>query len=272
MWGYSGYWYRRWWRYSLGPAFTAYLAAMVVVGLVVIAVMWPLSLWGHALGITPNFNQLFSRSHGWLHQHYPLVGLRYVEAVLALAAAIFGIGWLYAEPGAARRGVANYVRVPAMAFFILHFAIPAGTSVTTIPAGLVDRPLYTVKAELSGYGIQSVGEGNPSTPGGLVDSSGPTVCATRPRAGQPVHGLVTLQVRYTCATSSTAVPMDLVGKELDIAEAELHSLHVKYNEIDASHSMFGIIEPANWTVCRTYPTRGQTISGRLQLFAEEDGC
>ena len=27
---YSPYWYRRWWRYSLWPAFTAYLAAAFV--------------------------------------------------------------------------------------------------------------------------------------------------------------------------------------------------------------------------------------------------
>jgi hypothetical protein len=125
---------------------------------------------------------------------------------------------------------------------------------------------------LSGFGIHSVAVGNPSTPGGLVDSSGPTVCAAAPRAGQPVKGAVTLEVRYTCATSGATVPLDTVGKELDIAEAELDGLHVKYNEIDASHSMFGIVEPANWIVCRTYPGGGQAISGTIQLFAQEGGC
>jgi hypothetical protein len=59
------------------------------------------------------------------------------------------------------------------------------------------------------------------------------------------------------ATSRHTVPPDLVGKELDVAETELETLHVKYHEIDAAHYAFGILEPSNWTVCQTYPRAGQ---------------
>ena len=257
MWWHGPYWYRRWWRFSLWPSFTAFVAAMLVVSLVVIAVMWPLSLWGHALGMTPTFNQLLSRSPAWMHQHYPLAGLRYLEAVLALTVVLVGVAWLYAAPGTARSRVAKYARLPGAALLILQFALPGGTSANTVPTGLLDKPLNAAQAQLRGFGIHSVAVGTPSTPGGLVDASGPTVCATKPRAGQPVKGKVTLKVRYTCATSSATVPPDLIGKELDIAQAELARLHLKHNEIDVSHSTFGILEPANWTVCRTYPSSGQ---------------
>lgn len=271
MWWYTPYWYRRWWRFSLFPAFTAYVAAMLVVSVAVLAV-WPLSLWGHLLALTPTFSQQMARSHAWVHQHYPLVGLRYVEAAMALAVAILGVAWLYAERGATRKRLSSYVRLPALAFVVLHVALPGGTSASTVPGGLIDKPLDTAQAALSGFGIHSQATGNPATPGGLVDSSGPTVCATMPAAGQPVNGTVMLEVRYTCASSPDTIPPDLVGKELDIAEAELGRLHVKFHEIDASHSAFGILVPANWTVCRTYPASGQTISGPVQLFAEDNIC
>jgi hypothetical protein len=54
---------------------------------------------------------------------------------------------------------------------------------------------------------------------------------------------------FSCASSSARVPRDLLGKELDIAEVELESLHIKYHEVDASHSAFGILDQKNWTVC-----------------------
>jgi hypothetical protein len=53
--------------------------------------MWPLSTLGHALHVTPSWHQLMHRDKSWLHEHYPLVGLRYVATavvagVLATAA------------------------------------------------------------------------------------------------------------------------------------------------------------------------------------------
>jgi hypothetical protein len=46
--------------------------------------MWPLSLWGHAIHLTPSWHQLMNRDHRWMHEHYPLVGLRYVGAFALL--------------------------------------------------------------------------------------------------------------------------------------------------------------------------------------------
>ncbi|HWG09178.1 MAG TPA: hypothetical protein VN672_09245 [Solirubrobacteraceae bacterium] len=64
------------------------LVALVIYA-IYLAVMWPLSLWGHALHLTPSFHELRNRNGVWMHHHYPLVGLRYVGAaalgLLALA-------------------------------------------------------------------------------------------------------------------------------------------------------------------------------------------
>lgn len=65
------------------------IAAMVAIAVVVVVVMWPLSLFGHAIGLTPSWHQLMNRDHTWMHHHYALVGLRYLGAaaiVLALLA------------------------------------------------------------------------------------------------------------------------------------------------------------------------------------------
>jgi hypothetical protein len=62
-----------------------WVAALFAIGLVVIAVMWPLSLWGHFIHLTPSWHELMNRHHAWMHEHYPLVGLRYVIAALLLA-------------------------------------------------------------------------------------------------------------------------------------------------------------------------------------------
>jgi hypothetical protein len=60
------------------------IVAVLVVGAIIFAVMWPLSLWGHALHLTPSWHQLMHRDKAWLHHHYPLVGLRYLAAAGAL--------------------------------------------------------------------------------------------------------------------------------------------------------------------------------------------
>lgn len=62
----------------------ALLAVILAVGIVIFAVMWPLSLWGHAIQLTPSWHQLMHRNHTWMHEHYPLVGLRYVGAAVLL--------------------------------------------------------------------------------------------------------------------------------------------------------------------------------------------
>ena len=48
--------------------------------IVILVMMWPLTLFGHALGMTPSWHQLWNRNHVWMHHHYPLVGLRYLGA------------------------------------------------------------------------------------------------------------------------------------------------------------------------------------------------
>jgi hypothetical protein len=62
----------------------ALLAVIIAVGIVIFAVMWPLSLWGHAIKLTPSWHQLMHRNHTWMHERYPLVGLRYIAAAVLL--------------------------------------------------------------------------------------------------------------------------------------------------------------------------------------------
>ncbi len=64
---------------------------IIVVGIVVLVVMWPLSLWGHAIHLTPSWHQLMNRNKAWMHDHYSLVGLRYVGAAMALLGVIGGV-------------------------------------------------------------------------------------------------------------------------------------------------------------------------------------
>ena len=56
------------------------IIAMLALAAVFVAVMWPLSLFGHAIGLTPSWHQLMNRDHTWMHHHYALVGLRYLGA------------------------------------------------------------------------------------------------------------------------------------------------------------------------------------------------
>lgn len=57
------------------------LGTLFVIGLVVLAVLWPISFVGHILGLTPNLPQLLRHDHVWEHRHYPLIGLRYLGVV-----------------------------------------------------------------------------------------------------------------------------------------------------------------------------------------------
>jgi hypothetical protein len=75
-------------RRGSGGGLSALMAVLVATALVIVAVMWPLSLWGHAIHLTPSWHQLMNRNHHWLHQHYALVGLRYIGAALLLLVAL----------------------------------------------------------------------------------------------------------------------------------------------------------------------------------------
>jgi hypothetical protein len=61
-----------------------WLAMLIGLAIVVVVVMWPLSLWGHAIHLTPSWHQLMHRDKAWMHEHYPLVGLRYLGAAILL--------------------------------------------------------------------------------------------------------------------------------------------------------------------------------------------
>jgi hypothetical protein len=65
------------------------IALLFVVAIVFMVVMWPLSLWGHAIHLTPSWHQLMNRDHAWMHEHYALVGLRYIGAAVLLLLALF---------------------------------------------------------------------------------------------------------------------------------------------------------------------------------------
>jgi hypothetical protein len=56
-----------------------------------VAVMWSLSLWGHAIHLTPSWHQLMHHDDAWLHRHYPKVGLRYLAALAILVAVVAAI-------------------------------------------------------------------------------------------------------------------------------------------------------------------------------------
>lgn len=97
----------------------ALIIAILVVGAIVFAIMWPLSLWGHALHLTPSWHQLMHRDKAWLHHHYPLVGLRYLAAAGALLAVVLVVmlGVVAASEMAERRSLerldTQQDRVPA---------------------------------------------------------------------------------------------------------------------------------------------------------------
>src|SRR4051794_7954844 len=65
------------------------IGLLFLLALAFTVVMWPLSLWGHAIHLTPSWHQLMNRDHDWMHKHYPLVGLRYVGAAVLLTIAVY---------------------------------------------------------------------------------------------------------------------------------------------------------------------------------------
>jgi hypothetical protein len=97
-------------RRSSSGSGAAFLGFLIVLAIIVFAVMWPLSLFGHAIGLTPSWHQLMNRNHTWMHQHYSLVGLRYLGAagILLVVLTMLAIPLLAsAKPSNARKNGAN---------------------------------------------------------------------------------------------------------------------------------------------------------------------
>jgi hypothetical protein len=66
------------------PSGWLWFFALVVIGLVIFALLWTLTRFGHMIGLTPSWHELVHQNRAWEHQHYPLVGLRYVGAAAVL--------------------------------------------------------------------------------------------------------------------------------------------------------------------------------------------
>src|SRR3954470_17467916 len=67
------------------------IAIALAIGLIIVVVMWPLSTFGHAIHMTPSWHQLMNRDKAWMHEHYPLVGLRYLGAAVLLGIAVLTV-------------------------------------------------------------------------------------------------------------------------------------------------------------------------------------
>src|SRR5215210_3743798 len=89
-------------RKSSGGGWGAIVVVLVAIAVVVMAVMWTLSLFGHVVGLTPTYDEVMNRDKQWLHEHYPNVGWRYaITAVLLLLASVGvfrAINWLGRAP------------------------------------------------------------------------------------------------------------------------------------------------------------------------------
>ena len=57
---------------------------LLLVGGVILAVVWFVSLVGHALDLTPNYPEIDRHDGAWVRAHYDGVGLGYVLTVLVL--------------------------------------------------------------------------------------------------------------------------------------------------------------------------------------------
>jgi ABC-type phosphate/phosphonate transport system permease subunit len=75
------------------------MGILVVFAVLFVVVMWPLSFFGHLLGLTPTLGQLLHHNHVWEHQHYPLVGLRYLGVIGVLIGGLVAFSLLIALIG-----------------------------------------------------------------------------------------------------------------------------------------------------------------------------
>jgi H+/Cl- antiporter ClcA len=82
--------------------FWGFVGLVCLLALLVAAVMFPLSVGGHIIGLTPSFGELMNHDALWEHTHYPDIGWRYaVTAVLAVSvvSAILALRAWISEPG-----------------------------------------------------------------------------------------------------------------------------------------------------------------------------
>jgi hypothetical protein len=61
---------------------------LVGLGLLIVAVMWFVSLVGHALALTPTYSEFDRHDGAWIRGHYDAPGLGYVLTVLALVVGV----------------------------------------------------------------------------------------------------------------------------------------------------------------------------------------
>jgi hypothetical protein len=57
---------------------------VLIAGLVILAVVWFVSLVGHALALTPTYPEFDRHDGAWIRAHYDAPGLGYVLTVLAM--------------------------------------------------------------------------------------------------------------------------------------------------------------------------------------------
>jgi hypothetical protein len=66
------------------------------------------------------------------------------------------------------------------------------------------------------------------------------------------------------------VPTDLIGEDLDVAEAELTPLGISFTAVGGG--VFGIVVPSDWMVCETKPAAGKPVTGSVQLIVDHFSC
>ena len=64
---------------------------LIIATIAFVVIGWPLSLVGHAIGVTPSWHQLTNENQAWLHEHYPKVGLRYLAVAAIVIAAVAAV-------------------------------------------------------------------------------------------------------------------------------------------------------------------------------------
>jgi Na+/proline symporter len=109
---------------------------VLLIGLVVLAVVWFVSLVGHALDLTPSYPQFDRHGDGWIAAHYENVTTGYVLTVLTLVAGIPLSVALTIELSRARPRAARAVALGTALVALVGAVVLA-------PAGARDRPAGT---------------------------------------------------------------------------------------------------------------------------------
>jgi len=72
------------------------------------------------------------------------------------------------------------------------------------------------------------------------------------------------------SAGGNTVPTDLVGQTLDQVETELDGDGIGYQTVGGG--AFGIVLKADWGVCDTKPSGGQSVNGPVQLIVGHFTC